>query len=169
MISYRELERGVLLVDDSGVETIVLPRAEGWAAYLRWLANGGELQPMIVKVRPLEERRREFAARVNGKRNEKLARGFLYNGRRWDSTTAARLNLIEAIGSFNAGEPVPPGFSWRSADNEDVALSPPEFRALVRAMRVFVQACHKRAWDLKAEILASDNPEGVDTDSNWPT
>jgi hypothetical protein len=164
---YRLAPLGVIRLSD-GVNITPTMR-EDWAVYREWTNAGNVPAALQVDILPLADRRIEYAARVNAKRNDVLDGGFNAGGHLWDSNRAARLNFTEAIAAYQSGEPFPSDFTWRDATNVDVAMTRTQFIALIGALRRFVDACQKRTAALKAQILSSDTPESVDVSSGWPS
>lgn len=141
-----------------------------WPLYELWLRAGNVPDPMPPPAPPtLEQRRAERKALVNILRNEKAAAGVTFDGKRFDSDPLSRANLTGAVASVGGGGGIPPGFSWRTADNEIVAMTPQRLAQLGRAVLDHVNACYLRSWQLKDAIEASSDPESIDITAGWPS
>lgn len=142
-----------------------------WAeVYVPWLETGNDPDPPAPLAGPtLEERRAATRARIDDVRERALRLGMRAGGQDWDTDPRSRANLAEAVSALAAGAALPAGFTWRTTDNRDIALTGAQLVALAGAMRDFVFACHKRAWALKAAIEASDDPASIDLFAGWPT
>jgi hypothetical protein len=150
----------------------VRPTDPGWSAYERWMREGNIPAPIPVSERPsLGTRRREVAARVNGKRSAILGKLVVEgpDGHRFAADDTSFANLVAAGLVLAMGEMLPPGFAWRSTDNVMVPLKPADARALLRDMVRKRQAVFERSWALKdVAVAGSENPEAVDLEAGWP-
>jgi hypothetical protein len=137
-----------------------------WRAYQEWLAAGGE--PVPPAPEPLDRRRRRMADRVNDRRERVLARGVPYMGHEFAADTRSALHLNNAVTLLAAGLQLPDGFAWRATDNTLVPMTPQELRGLLLEIFRFADRVHRRAWAIKAQIEASDAPETIDIERDWP-
>jgi hypothetical protein len=95
-------------------------------------------------------------------RDAAIASGVDHAGHLWDSDERSRANLTATVAAVAAGIPLPAGFTWRTADNQDVALTSAELLALGAAMLAHVNTCYQRSWALKAEINAAASAAEID-------
>lgn len=129
----------------------------------------------MTRIRPtrpsvsVEERRSVARSRVTETREAALRLGVHWGGHRWDVDQRSQVLLSTWLAAVGAGVPLPGGFTWRTADNDDVPLGRRELLELVAAMLGHVQAIYARAWALKAQIDTSAAPEIIDLREGWPT
>jgi hypothetical protein len=135
-----------------------------WPEYQRALSAGEVADPLPVTTRSLEARRLEVAAQVNGARARALERLVVrINGWTFAADTASYANLLGVGLLLVAGEPLPDGFTWRTADNELVPLTAAQVRGLLKAMVQAREAVYRRSWALKdGAIATSQEPEAID-------
>lgn len=70
-----------------------------------------------------------------------------------------------------AGTPLPPGFTWRSMDNQDIPFTEADVLALAALAVNKATACYNRAWQLKEQVSALKDNESVinyDITTGWP-
>lgn len=154
---------------DLGVE--IPPGAEGWREYEAWLAAGGVPDPEPAPdLPPITYRRAEAAAMVNQIREEKLRSAVVaYAGHNWDADPRSIQNLVGVLMGISAGISLPPGFTWRTADNQSVAVTPADLVAIGALMQEKVGAIYAFSWSLKdGTIASSDSPESLDLAAGWP-
>jgi hypothetical protein len=155
---YHLLPRGVF---DRWQGCVVLPREEGWDEYLAHVALGNLPDPQLPPVVQIEKQRRDLAARVNALRNKAMVAGVMFEGNLYQSDERSRARIAQrlALGTF------PDGFTWRSADNLDVPMDAATFRRFALAMQAHADAFNVRAWALKDEIAAADDPSAIDIET----
>ena len=151
---------------EAGVE--ILPCTPEWTDYCRWLVAGGMPDPMPPVPVDLERVRADLTGQVNAVRDRQLAAGITFNGHRYDSDPASRANLVGVVASISAGIPLPDGFVWRDADNNEVPMDGPGLTELGAALLAHTYACHVYSWELKAQLLAAEDPRPIDIREGWP-
>lgn len=157
-------------VFDRGAGELVLRTDSAWLEYEAWLRAGNVPDPMPGPAAPtIEQLRAERSALVNILRDQKVAGGVTFDGKRFDTDTLSRANLSGAVSSANGPGGVPPGLVWRSADNEAVPMTPQKLAQLGRAVLDHVNACYTRSWQIKEAIAASSDPESIDITAGWPS
>jgi hypothetical protein len=134
-------------------------------------ANGLALSDLPGTLQPLSD---EAAApalsslkaakkiEINVWRRAAIGAGVSFGGHTYDSDEASRANLAGALSAFQAGVPVPAGFTWRTSDNQDVAMDLPTLAGLAGAMIDHVDAQYRHSWALKAQVDAATDTAGVD-------
>lgn len=118
------------------------------------------IQPGDPGLLPLSRARGH--ARVNQARDVAISAGVSWGSLAWDSDAASRANLTGAVSAFQAGVPVPAGFSWRTKDNADVPMVLTDLLGLAAAMLVHVNGQYEKSWLLKAQIDAATTPAEID-------
>ena len=106
--------------------------------------------------------------RVNALRSDKLALPVTFVGHPFQGDAEAISNINGIIAAIGVGLPLPSGFSWRSADNINVPMTPSVLLGLAGTMIKYRSACYVRSWILKATIDASSDPGSIDIISGWP-
>lgn len=96
-------------------------------------------------------------ARINAARDAAIASGVTFGGVLYDSDPASREALTATLTVLQPGGVVPPGFTWRAADNTDHALSLAELQGLAAAMLNHGYAQHLQARQRKAQIEAAQS------------
>lgn len=135
-----------------------------WPKYEAWLIAGGVCDPLPAPpLPPIQERRAEIAARVNGERADVLRRATaavgadVYDA---DPPTVARLALAIALGVRS--------LKWRTRDNRIVTLTGEQLAEVGRAVFERIEEIYWRSWELKdAAIAASTEPEAIDISRGW--
>jgi hypothetical protein len=117
---------------------------------------------------PIEVRRAALCERVNAMRDERVSGPILHNGVLYDADPASRARLTGMIAICGNIPELPQGFVWRSYDNSDIPVDKAGLVGLSLGFMAFDYACFQASWALKAQILASDNPESVDLTAGWP-
>jgi len=81
--------------------------------------------------------------------------------RRFQMDERSRGLLDSAITVFSAGVPVPPGFFWTDADNNDVPMTLADLVALAGAMADRVQRAHATYRALRQQVEQSTDLEAI--------
>lgn len=168
MSRYRVERGGGVRDEESG--RVIRPSDPAWAAeYVPWLEAGNDPDPPEPMAGPsVDELRAEARARANAARERAMELGVSWGGETWDADLRSRANLTAVLAAISAGVPLPPGFTWRTLDNRDVAMDAGELRQLGAAMLEHVNGCYRRSWALKAAIDATPDPAAVDVLAGWP-
>ena len=157
-------------VYDTQTDTLVLLQHPEWSQYVAWLEAGNDPDPAPQPLAPsLGERRAAALAKVNSLRDRAMGLGMTWNGHVWDSDTRSQANLSGVVSAVSVGVPLPEGFTWRTADNQDVPVTPAQLVEFGAHMMAFANAVYTRSWALKAEIAVASEPEAVDQLAGWPT
>jgi hypothetical protein len=152
-------------VYDRETARLILRGEAGWTDYEAWLHAGNACDPEPpLEMPPIEARRHEAAARVNGLRSHALRRATVIVGRDEfdaDPATAARLALLLATAPRGA-------VRWRTADNRMVDLDRSALEQLAAAIAVAVDEIFARSFALKDQVIAmSPAPEAIDLETKW--
>lgn len=92
---------------------------------------------------------------INAARAAALDSGVLHAGHQWDSDESSRANIIGTVAACTAGIALPQGFTWRTADNQDVPMGAEDLVGLGAAMLQHVNTCYQQSWRLKAAVDAA--------------
>jgi hypothetical protein len=109
--------------------------------------------------------------RINSRRDRAIDAGFAWGGYTWDCDQRSQMAITLRAVMILAGEAWPSGFTWRTAANEDVALTAVQFRALLTALVDYVSACYANARTLKERAKAAQTVAAViaiDVAEGWP-
>jgi hypothetical protein len=127
------------------------------------------LIPVADTPERLEQAKTIQISRINNRREREIESGFAYSGHTWDCDDRAQMAILMRALLLIAGTALPVGFTWRDADNNDVAMTGAEFRAFVGALVSHVAYCYDNARALKnqtknattvAEVIAIDVASG---------
>lgn len=127
-------------------------------------------EPPVPPPGPTIEERRAFViSQMKSIRDSKMNGEFTYLNKQIQCRLTDRENIAGYMNLYNAGLWTPgETFAWRCADNTWLPLDLQGFLGLAGRAAEFKLACYEKAWNLDAEINASDNPESIDISSDWP-
>ena len=151
---------GALLADSKPFQWVDCPEE----TKVNWLYDGSSFTAPPQAVPSLEEKKAEKRQRINAKRDEKEASGFLYNGVSFDSDQrSANRILCAAIAAQAAlvlGQPL--NVDWTAADNSVVPLDAAGIVGLAVALAQAGTANFYTAKALKQQVDVAQTPEAVD-------
>lgn len=127
-----------------------------------------DLSGLITAEDKLQAARQAKRDAITKACNGAIDSGFEYNGHTYDSDSRSRQNITGLAAALTAGVPLPEGFTWRDADNNDVPMTAQDVIALGAAAIQHVQACYAISWDLKAAIERKRSIKGLE-DVQWPS
>ena len=110
-------------------------------------------------------------ADIDAARDRARYSGITYNGVRFDSDMVSTSNITGWTAAVTAGIPLPPGFTWRSMDNQDIPFTEADVLALAALAVNKATACYNRAWQLKGHVSALNDYESIinyDITTGWP-
>lgn len=152
MIAYRK---------SNGTVTDLRAVADGYVAQAgETLIAGDELPDPASLLTPAEALGNAKAAahaRISAARDDAIAAGIAWNSHSWQADDRSRALLTGAVAAFQAGVPIPQGFTWRTADNQDVPMAMADLVGLAAAMLQAADAAYSRSWKLKAQIDAAQS------------
>lgn len=123
--------------------------------------NSGNLIE-VVDNRILEDVKRAKWDEINEFREVVLNRGIWFIGHHWDSSERARSNVTGALTGVMAGIPLPPDFTWRDNNNNNVPFDAQMLTALGGYVMAFVNMVYAASWQMKNVIDAFETLEEVD-------
>lgn len=85
-------------------------------------------------------------------RSQAMKSGFEYDGHTYQADPVSYGNLTSAIVAANSGNPLPDGFTWRTADDQNIAVTTEDLVAMGTAALTYITECYQRSWDLKAGV-----------------
>lgn len=147
----------LLTTSEAGAVLASAERAALWAALQAWVANGG-----VIAAQPLNPLKEAARARINAARDAAIASGVTFGGVLYDSDPASREALTATLTVLQPVGAVPPGFTWRAADNTDHALTLAQLQGLAAAMLDHGYAQHLQARHKKALIEAAQSAAEID-------
>jgi hypothetical protein len=125
-----------------------------------WAFDGQTFAPP-----PLAELQAQARARINGERDRRIRGGFSHTVAgveyRFDSDADSEANILGQAMSAAIDGTVPPGFEWRTEDNQDVPMDAPAVLELARAWGAHKWVQHATARALKAQVDAATTPAAV--------
>ncbi|MBU1692287.1 MAG: DUF4376 domain-containing protein [Gammaproteobacteria bacterium] len=89
---------------------------------------------------------------INLDRAKALVAPVLFNGNTYDADDYSVANLTATVAAFNAGVPIPSSFTWRTSDNQDIAMTLPQLISLAGAVLTSRLAAYKASWAAKAAL-----------------
>lgn len=89
---------------------------------------------------------------INDQRDKLMAEGVVYNGVKFDTDTAAITNILGAQSFVSSGQSLPEGFTWRSANNEDIEFTSTDVENLAVSVFAHRNAVYQRSWEKKQEV-----------------
>lgn len=117
---------------------------------------------------PLEDAKTNKRAQITAACLAAIFSGFEYDGHMYDSDDQSRQNIIGTATAVANGVALPQGFTWRTADNQDIPMDGPGVIALGAALLAHTQAQYSTSWALKAQIDAAQDNATVEQ-ITWPT
>lgn len=109
-----------------------------------------------------------LSAQVNKLREEKFILPLQYGAHQFDNDDVSRANLTGLLNLIRDGLPLPTGFTWRSADNQDIPADTIFLKGLAMVMFLYRNKCYQASWAIKAALAASDDPMTIDIHAGWP-
>jgi hypothetical protein len=106
-------------------------------------------------ARTLDDAKAEARARINGGRERAIAEGLVWRTYPVQTDDSSISRLTSTVAAFTAGVPVPDGFSWRMANNIDVAVTLADLVDLSGTVLGWGYQQHVKARQLKAQIDAA--------------
>lgn len=143
---------------------------------LFWFINEDDtLRPMTIEeqdflyLQRAKDRRR---IRINEFRDERIRQGFWYGGYLFDTDDIARSNAASTVAAVAAGMPIPAGFTWRDAENNDVPMTGTQVIQFGISMLAYVNGLYKYSWNQKAylqSMTSIDEIRNWDFTTGWPS
>lgn len=107
---------------------------------------------------------------ANAKRREIERAGFSFGGNRFDSDQESFNRIMGTVALVNAGKPLPGDFSWRTADDQDIAVTSADMKNMLAVFFVKGNAAHGVLKQVKAAIEAGTITSEAEIDAAaWPT
>jgi hypothetical protein len=111
---------------------------------------------------PLTSIKEAKKVQINAWRKQAIDAGVAFNGVMFDSDDISRANLTGVVAAANAGIPLPEGFTWRSADNQDIPMDLAALVGLAGTMLAHVNFQYAKSWTLKGVVDAAADAAAVD-------
>jgi hypothetical protein len=108
---------------------------------------------------------------INTHRETRLAAGMWYLGYFWATDARARTNLTGMVAAVTAGIPLPPNYTWRDNNNNNVPMNAQGLITFSGYLLLYVNQVYTYSWALKAQIDACETLEdldAIDIYSGWP-
>lgn len=168
MAKYKLTQNGVQN-RDTGAFIPNSPGNRHWIEYQEWLSEGNTPDPEFTN----EQLKGNKKNNINSEREVRLENGIVdYMGNNFSTDSRTRANLSGVVAYLSTGNPLPPGFTWRSEDNQDVSMNSSELSGLSATIVNYVNNVYATSWSLKAQVDALDvNSPTFETDLNnidWP-
>lgn len=125
--------------------------ADDITAHFNSLAANSEALKAAISIKRAE---------VNALRDTKLNSGFTWNGNNYDSDEISKLNVTATLSGVNSGITLPPTFTWRNANNQNIPMTTEEFKTFALSMLYWAQTIYGVSWYHKSNI------ESLTTDVN---
>lgn len=98
---------------------------------------------------------------LNLSRDASIFGGFPWNGYVFDSDITSVAWMVGTCSAINAGVQLPPDFTWRTKNNEDVLMSSADMLELATTLMGFVNYQFRKSWLLKSQVDAATTPEEI--------
>ena len=108
---------------------------------------------------------------INNYRDIVLDGGFTWNGNLYDSDLLSRSNLTAALTGVNAGITLPSNFTWRTHDNQNIAMNNTDLVTFALSMLQWAETVYGVSWYHKANLQASTTVSAAatyDITVGWP-
>jgi hypothetical protein len=99
---------------------------------------------------------------INVYRDVVLGGGIWLIGYNWGSDAVSRANITGAVAGAVAGIPLPPGFTWRDNNNNNIPFDVTMLITLGGNVMAYVNEVYNASWDMKSVIDDFDTLEEVD-------
>lgn len=120
------------------------------------------LSGLVTASDKLEQAKERKKQEINAACEAAIDGGFFYDGHTYDSDQRSQTNIIGTANAVTAGVPLPSGFTWRTADNQNVPMDGSGIIALGAALLAHIPAQYQRSWQLKAQVDAADTQADLD-------
>ncbi len=136
-----------------------------------YAANGALISS--VDTRNLDDVKAAKWAEINTYRDVVLSFGVWYMGYLWGSDPASRANITGAVAGATAGVPLPPNFTWRDNNNNNVPFTLTNLITLGGYVLGYVNEVYNASWTMKATVDTLTTTDAVDAVvvplQAWPT
>lgn len=152
MAKYKLIENGVQDTETGAF----IPNAPGnrhWAEYQEWLLEPGNTPDPMYSGAELKAQKRAWVAQ---KREEVINSGITFEGHTYQTDARSRENVSGLVAAIGAAVPLPANFTFRDANNNDVAMTSTTLAELGGAMIAHVNTAYQTSWTLKAAVDALD-------------
>lgn len=132
-------------------------------------SDADEIQYIITPI-SLENAKELKHNEIDILRNTHMHTPILYDGNTYDADESSRFNLVSIISAVQAGIPLPTGFTWRTADNQNVPHDSTTLIGLAAVMLVQVNTVYNASWVHKNAVDAlstTEEIEAYDHTVNW--
>lgn len=132
------------------------------------LADGSTRQATTEEV--LGAKRAAVIEQINAERNRREQTAFPYMGSPIDSdpVSVQRITVAQATAQMALAAGVPYSVDWACADNSILTLDAMGVLGMMQALGSYGLSLHMYSRSLKAEVLASADPESIDILTGWP-
>lgn len=118
-----------------------------------------DLSKLITADDKFQQTKQRKLDEINAATLAAIDAGFEHQGHVYDSDARSQTNIIGTANAFNAGVPLPEGFTWRTQANDNVPIDGPGVVALGAALLSHVNGCYALSWQLKTEVEDATTPE----------
>lgn len=129
-------------------------------------ATGFEAITAVVKDSapfiPLERKKEIRKQQIDAYRDVVIAGGVSYMSHKFDSDQETISRLTAIVASVNAGNNLPAGFVWRSANNVHVTMNESQVVGLLHTITEKMNSTFNTAWAKKQEIINASTAEAVE-------
>ena len=133
-----------------------------------WLTTAPD--DSVISAAMLPAKRAQVIEQINTERNRREQTSFAYLGKRIDSDAVSvqRITVANATAQMALSAGVPYEVQWACADNSLLTLDAVGMLGMMQALGSYGLALHMHGRALKAQVLASDDPESIDILTGWP-
>ncbi|MFC3338837.1 DUF4376 domain-containing protein [Paracandidimonas soli] len=127
-----------------------------------------DLSGLITPADKLREAKERKRSEITAACQAAIDGGFFFDGHHYDSDQRSQTNIIGTCNAVAAGVPLPEGFIWRTADNQDVPMDVAGIIALGAALLAHINAQYAKSWQLKAMADQAESMGDL-SDITWQT
>lgn len=132
------------------------PKNIDWNEYLNWLDEGNVPDEEYTS----EQKKRYKKQELTEARKEYLEEGvFEFQGNTFATDEETRNNISGIVAFVATGSSLPPGFTWRDVDNNDISMNNTTVIEFGSALVAHVNTAYKKNWVLKAQVDAIDDDD----------
>jgi hypothetical protein len=131
----------------------------------------GWVNGRVTKIAvPIEKFKADKIESINAERERRGVLPITFQGIEWDADEFSQRNISAWMASIAAGVAIPPGFTWRAADNTNHAADAAFINGLGAAITLRGTLLYQTSWGKKAEVAALTTVDAVkayDVTAGW--
>lgn len=163
--SYSELPSDLITISENQFQLLIHERSFG----KKIVAENGVVRAVEnVSTISVEDLRKNRSTFINNERDRVLNQGFVFDGTLFDCDSQASLNLTATVSAVASGIALPPNFTWRSKENQNIQMNGAKIVAFGAAMLSHINTVYARSWALK-DLIQNRNTKASINKIDWNT